>query len=498
MEVVTRDGAVTELDVTDEPTFSYADGSGFVAASIPCATPDRDLKGGIVRIDAASPWFGLIDDMPAAGSPLEAIGYGYVGAWQRREALYRDQQMGPWADRTFDGKSSNIGVSIDGNLRFQVEAGRYLPASDGNTLAGFAGAWRTIPRTTSSVVSFSWSRPDSPYTRIRLYAGLVGAVPSSGMEATWGLPVWGIDTGKGGSATVPIDKTHDCLMFVVGPGTSGYTAESGFSVYIASINVYGVPDISPLGLIVNTTNVLGNILDNEIDTHYLPAGRRGFIGDAGASVLSQLAFGMSTPASKIETLQSITGWRFGWYSERVGGRHVPVPVWEPPATVPSYRIDLDETGVELDTGTLEPMASAVDVVWSSPDGRPQVTRVYDTDPTHRLVALGMDTAATAKVVEVAAQVTTTAAAQSIGALALQSMGRDQLRGSGPMIVRDLGGNIVPASRVRPNRLAIVSGAGRKTVAMVREVKATGDALCEPTLDNSSYRLDVALARLAAR
>lgn len=42
----------------------------------------------------------------------------------------------------------------------------------------------------------------------------------------------------------------------------------------------------------------------------------------------------------------------------------------------------------------------------------------------------------------------------------------------------------------------MSGAGRKTVAMVREVKATGDALCEPTLDNSSYRLDVALARLA--
>ena len=492
MIAITRDGITYPLALADEPTCSLIDGSGYGSASIPCSVPDIDLRGAIVRVDLADPWYGIIIDNPRQGDPLQVAGYGVVGTYQRREALYCDTAISPWVERTLENRNPNMSCDpTPFRLRIRFEGGTSL----GTRSNGF---WRRLPETTSGLLTFSWSRP-STNVRITVIYGIW--TDNDNGDETVAPDEWSVtvaNSGSGsltGTASVTMDSgAFNCVLIRV-DCPSGYTPGSDTAVWFSLVRLYGVAGVtSTTGI-----NVVTDILEQEIDPYYLPADRYDWLAE-DSTVVRPLVYEPGTANSKLETLQTLTGYRYGWYTERVGASLLPCPRWEAAASAPIYRIDVDEASESsLDSGSLEPLASAVDVVWADSGGQTQVTRVYDSDPTHRLVQLGMTTDTTAKVAEVQADTESATTAEAIGTLAAAEYGRDQLRGDITVPVRTLAGVVVPGSRVRPNRMALVYGMSRRPLlAMVRESESTGDSICRVTLDNTPYRLDAALARLSNR
>ena len=484
MLIITRDGKTYSPRLLGEPTYSYSDGYGYLQASVPCVVPDADIRGAQVRLDLAVPWWGVVLEQPKQGEVLSAVGHGIVGTYQRHEKLYLDPDLTAWQETSYEGRNPRLMASVE-NTRLR------LAMEDGVTVGTIQnGFWRSVPSSSSSRVTFSWSRPNNTFN-LRLYSGVQGtAAASDGQPATW-TQQWEQVEDAGnltGSASVDITDAHDAL-YLYARATGAYAPSGAKSVFFSAVKVYGA------GLTtVNAGTVAAHIVGSEFDPAYVPS--TAWLA-ADTTSVEPCVFGPSNPNPKLDELQTYSQHRFGWYSERVGGIWLPCPHWEPRPTEPTYLLDLDDaSSADMDAASFGDLISAADVVWQNSKGVQQVTRRYDTDATHRLVALGMNTATTAVVREIPAQVSATSAAQAVGDIALSELGADQVKGSGTWSeVRTIAGARVPASAVRPNSMVRLYGLDKPYDVMITETEGLGDASVRITLDNSSDRLDVALSRL---
>ena len=269
-----------------------------------------------------------------------------------------------------------------------------------------------------------------------------------------------------------------------------YTAGSDTAATVSNLTLYGIDGVTS----TTTNNVFDDVVDNEIDTDYLPAGAayRAWI-DAEATVVTPLVFGHTTADAKFSELTKYAANTYGWYMERVAGIPYCVPHWYALSTTPDYVIQLDRAErYDIDESSIDDLVSAVRVTYQDTIGRTQYLDVTDTDTDHPLVALGIT-----RYGQVSAQTASTATASAIGTVYLQEHARTQAQGSvTTRYVMTANGAEVYLPSIRPGRMCRLLGLpdGYKD-CIVKRVTCTGDEVATIELDNSPYRLDVLLARL---
>ena len=266
--------------------------------------------------------------------------------------------------------------------------------------------------------------------------------------------------------------------------------------------------------------------------------------------------------SQLDFIQSVLAFgndSFGWYPEWVNGaRHIGPHLYAQ-STTPDYVLALRDASQMLDGGSMEPLASSVRVVFNNGASAVDVT---DTDPTHLLVKLGRVKWATIDVATTDTTAASTAGAKYLTEAgreqikgstkhltkkqkaaerkrlhnmshkersaynkqahklhALEARRRSRWRrnlatakgmGADAFGVMGVGGNIpaglvrtlngatVPYSSIRPGQmLRMFTHDGIKD-ATIREVTCVGERSASITVDNSPNRLDILLARIAAK
>ena len=117
-----------------------------------------------------------------------------------------------------------------------------------------------------------------------------------------------------------------------------YAPGSDTVATVTDLTLYGIDGVTS----TTTNNVFDDVVDNEIDTDYLPAGAayRAWI-DAEATVVTPLVFGHTTADAKFSELTKYAANTYGWYMERVAGIPYCVPHWYALSTTPDYVIQLD-------------------------------------------------------------------------------------------------------------------------------------------------------------
>ena len=288
---------------------------------------------------------------------------------------------------------------------------------------------------------------------------------------------------------------------------------------------------------------------DSVPTWLLPAGAqyRAYMLGSGYSITAPNVVDLD-PIAAIQALQAYQNFDFGWYSEWVGGKRMVLPHFTPRSTTPDYVLALRDASQLLDGGNMDPLASAVRVVFN---GGSSAVNVYDTDPTHTLVRLGRVKWATLEVTT-----TDSGAATTAGGAYLTQAGKDQIKASvtaynkwnkkkhtakqrkaydkahpGPThaqrkqfasdlvssksagrsdfgtyavagaipagLIRSINGGTVPYDSIRPGQmLRMFTPSGPKD-ATIRELSITGTS-ATITVDNAPNRLDILLSRIASK
>jgi len=282
----------------------------------------------------------------------------------------------------------------------------------------------------------------------------------------------------------------DASVIGLGVNTSSYSVSTTNNARFHSVKVFGVPAVTS----TTTTNVLTNVLDNEIATAYLPAGAdyRAWLGTE-STVVEPLVFDSCDASTKIAELAKYAAWDYGWYMELVAGEPACVPQWVARSTTPDYVVRLDlAVSYDLDESSFDELVSAVRVNYQTADGRSAFTDVLDTDTTHPLVAQGIT-----RYGDISVQTSSSSTATAIGNLYLAENGREQVKGS--IVTRRVmtsTGADVYLPDIRPGKMVRVYGLpdGQRD-CILKRVSCTGDTICTLELDNEPYDLAIALARI---
>lgn len=471
------------LKLDGPPVFSAAQGIGYEAATIPCELSEWEREGVLgatVHIHGTG-WRGIVTRRPSDHEPLLARGWGWCGTLGRREAIYCATQ--------FLGELEDYSGEADRN-----------PGAFDVSIAGGVITMGQAPNTTATTGDnrgYAY-RGDQPLTKIVFDANVNHADVFLSVR---GLDASGKPTGSPYNKTATGTQTG--LSFTFGAGVYGFRAIAYCNVATSTpsrfdkwVKMWNVKLYATSISTVNTGNVARDVIANEIDPLWLPAGNEylAWIDDE-PTVIEPLVFGSSPANAKFETLSVHAANEYGWYSELVNGVEECVPHWFPRSTTPDYVLKVSECEiVELDESSLDELASVVRVHYKTIDGRATYTDVTDTDPTHPLVRLGIT-----RYADVSAQTSSSTTATAIGTLAAAENGRRKVKGS--VTTRKLlsiTGVLADPYAVRGGQMVRVLGLrGGYADAIVRRVEWCGDMLTL-TLDNDGYRLDIALAKLSVR
>ena len=480
------------LTTDGQPVFSSVMRGGYEQAQIDVQLDDEERYhaiGARLRIhgDTGIVWQGVVTRRPGRGEPLVAQGWGWYGTCDRREAVYCATDHEGWVERTYVGRYSDT-------IRYRNDATALRFTAKGSVDTGhYNGAMRLIPTTSGSYISLSWGRPDTDWT-LSLSWGTYAPTTPSGYEPSGGYTGTQTIVAAGGGATTgdfthTISDTHDLLTLSV--QYSGSLATLNEACYFHSIKVYGSGDLTT----VSTKNVAADIWSKEISTDALPSGSAYLAWvDAEATTVEPLTFASTTANVKLDELMKHAANTWGWYMERPGGIPYCVPHWYAISTTPDYIVQLDRAeSYDLDESSLDELVSVARVHYRDPGGRERTEDVTDTDTTHPLVALGIT-----RYGDLRAQTSYSGNAALIGAQYLDEYGREQVKGSvTTREVLSVTGADVYLPDIRPGRMVRLLGLpdGYRD-AVVKRVTCEGDAIATLELDNSPYRLDIFLARIA--
>lgn len=462
------------LTLDGPPQFSVARFGGYEAATIPCQLSDEErlnVLGARVRIHGVTRivWQGIVLRRPGRDEPLIAQGWGWCGTLGRRKVQFCDTQFLGDLQDTEGVNAAAFRRNISGGVIKIVQS----PATT-STAGDRAGYyyWGDVPlESLSMTVNVAHAK-----VSFRIYTS---DTPGALSTAVYTKTATGVQTGQ----TADLDGHYG---FVIDVYTDEGSTPSRDDTYATcyDLKLYGTAITSP-----TTSAVIGNILTNEIDSDYLSA-----VGDfieTETTVIEPLVFDSCDANTKLKEITKYAASDFGWYMEA----QTCLPHWTPTSTTPDYVIRVDEAeSYDLDESSLDELVSAVVVKYQDVNGKSVTTTVTDTDATHPLVALGIT-----RYGEVDAQTTSAATAAEIGALYLAEKGRAQLKGSvTTRTVYTATGAPAYLPDIRGGQMALVTLPDGPRECIIERVECTGDAIATITLDNTGYRLDVALARLAKR
>ncbi len=464
------------LSTDGQPRFSVARFGGYEAATIPCLLDEEErmtVLGATVRIHGVTGivWQGIVLRRPRRGEPLLVQGWGWCGTLGRRKALYADTRfLSDMRDHTVEGRNAGaFDCSISGGIVTMGQA----------------------PNTTASASDFRgyYYLGDLPLTRLTFSANVNHADVLLEIK---GLDANGVPFGNAYQKTSVGAQTG--LSFTFAPGTYGFYAVCVVEVTPSTPSRYDkwvkVWDMTLYGTGVTpltTSNIVTDILSNEIDARYMPA-PGGFI-EAEPTVIEPLEFDATDANTKLREITKYAAYDFGWYME---GQEC-LPHWTPTSTTPDYVIRIDDAeSYDIDESSLDELVSAVVVKYEDANGTPTTATVLDTDPAHPLVQLGI-----VRYGEVEAQTASAATAADIGSLYLSERGRAQVKGSvTTRAVYTAAGTPAYLPDIRCGRMALVTFPDGQRQCIIERVECVGDSIATITLDNAGYRLDIALARLA--
>ena len=468
------------LSTDGPPVYSSTVLGGYERAEIRCEPDDTQrihARGATLRIHGQTGivWQGIVTRRPGRDEPLIALGWGWCATEGRREALFCDTRTSEWSQVRVSPWLSAIGVQAEGaNIRFPIPAGSF----GGYT----ASIEREIPPTTSLRLSFTYARPvSSCYVQVYVADGGVWKSVSLS-ENTAGAKT----VNETGTA---LNKILIGLWFNAPYNPAADTS----SAFISDLKLYGVAGVTS----ATTHNVFDNVVDNEIDDFYLPAGDgyRAWI-QPETTVIEPCVYPSSDAAFKFTDLTKHVAFDYGWYTEMVAGHPFCVPHWTQRPTTPDYIIRLaDAEGYDIDEASLDELASAIRVNYQRADGKAVYTDVDDPDDTHPLVRLAMR-----RFAEITVPTASATTAATVGALAASEQGREQVKGS--VTTREMltaTGAAVYLPDVRPGATARVMGLpdGMRDCT-IRRITCRGEEVADIELDNAPYRLELVLALLAKR
>jgi hypothetical protein len=470
------------LDLDSEPVFSSTLPGGYETATLDCELSDEqrlNVMGGRLRIhgETGIVWQGIVSRRPGEAEPLTALGWGYSATMGRREALYCDTALTPWASSDAAGNAPGTSIGTDSaTLQFVLQPGSY---KTGNIM----GIWREIPSTTSLRFTIGgFSRPSS-YFRVDVYVR---------DGSSYGTAKATISTTGAQDIDVSGGTDYNAIKLVL-KLTSDYSPSSTIAPALSGLKVYGVAGVtSP-----TTYNVAYDVFANEVATDHLPSGAAYLAWlEAQATAVEPLVFASCSAAGKMLELAKYAAFDYGWYMELVSGTPYCVPHWTARSTTPDYIVRLEEAeSHDLDESSIEELASAVRVSYQTAEGRSTYTDVLDTDTSHPLVALGIT-----RYGDLQLQSASSTTATTYGGIYLSENGREQVKGR--VVTRNVytaAGAPAYLPDLRPGKMVRVMGLpdGQRD-CIIKRITCAGDTLATIEMDNDPYRLDILLARLAKR
>jgi hypothetical protein len=435
------------------PVYSSAVFGGYEQAQVTCQLSDEERMnalGGRLRIHGMTgiAWEGVVTRRPGRNEPLIALGKGWAATWGRRKADYCDTSLNSWPyeETTANNTSWSFGIGV-ADLICSIPAGTWATGTRSSVMRHFDN--ETSVRITGTV--------DLPHanTELLFYKTDNGTSSSAGTVAS------------DGAFTIDITATALQRVFIIARTTASYSPATDVEVKISDLKVYAMGVTS-----VTTTNVIKDVLTDEVPVEYLPA------------------------STKIAEVAKYAAYDYGWYSEMVGPTPCTVPHWTPRSTTPDYVVLLSEAeAYDLDESGLDELSGATRVRYQSIDGRSVYTDVIDTDASHPCVALGIR-----RYTDLDVQTSSAATAASLGAVGNSETGREQVKGSvSTRTVRTKYGAEAYLPDVRPGSMVRVMGLpdGQRDV-IAKRVTLTGDTIASLELDNEPYRLDILLSQLEKR
>lgn len=462
------------LDVDGEVSCSSAIFGGYEQAQIPCLLSDeqrKHVRGGRLRIHGKNGifWQGIVTKRPDATEPLIARGWGWCATWNRRAAMFCDTSLTAWSERSNEARDAFMACTVD-------SAGLLITLEADYTFDGWNGFVRDFFPAVTGVVSFDWARSNN---NIRVHWIADGAETEV------------VPAGSGAMSGSVSASVTDLDSFIVGINATSFTAGANSHVRFSNVKVYGVSGVTS----TTTTNVLNNIIDNELEYFYMPIGAayRQWIGSE-TTAIEPLAFDSCHAEAKIEELTRQVAWAYGWYMEPIdaSGTRACVPHWYARSTTPDYVVRLEEADdYDIDEAGLDELASAIRVGYTDTTGQPAYTDVLGSSGP-------LCDAGITRYADVAAQTTTGTAATAIGTVALADMSREQLKGTVTTAkVYDTNGAEVYLPTIRPGRMVRLTGLPQGAVdARIERVTLADDVTATIELDNEPYDLSLTLARLA--
>jgi hypothetical protein len=458
---------------------------GYEAAEVPVEWyPEdfRDLLGARLRIHGESgiAWQGIVKRRPSRDDPLQAQGWGWCGTLNLDKRIYAKTDWPSELTERRDAAQNSAAFSTSvsgGTIMMSQSPGTTCDAGDRVSV----WYWGDVPLDRLEFDGYV----NHADVSLRIYAS---TAPSGFGSLVYNQTA----TGTASSQTADLGGAYGFAIMCHVDVTPSTPSRMDKYVTVSNGVLYGT-DLAT----VDTSSVAEHIIDNEIDSMWLPAGDayRAWI-ESESTTIEPLVFDSCDANSKFDELSKHAAYDLGWYVEHVGGIPYCVPHWSPRSTTPDYILKVDEAeSVDIEEAALDELVSVMRVNYETADGRPTHTDVTDTDPDHPLVRLGIT-----RYGEITAQTSSEATATTIGQLALTEKGRAQVKGSATTryLYTATG---VPAylPSVRPGEIVRVMGLEQGHVdCIVRRLECAGDEIATLTLDNEPYRLDIALARLAKR
>ena len=481
----------------DEPEYTEGEG-GAVSARVRCRIErHRDrLIDATVRIvpPKGLPWIGRVAraqggrgvyDLTCTGAQAD-LARVLVGPLS-----YCDTAFSGWQERTIDTRETRIKMAQTNNGFEAVwEIGTTYAANRAN------GAFLRIPVTDGCRVVFDWSRPSNAYQYL-LCGGTGG---TTGEATSWGTAIETQVAGSGvttGTATIDVDKADVSSLLILMRCSVEVTPTDGSGnrhFRISNIKVYGVDGVTS----VTAPTVIRDVCDR-LPAWALPEGDeyREYIDATDTTVIEP--FVVDHTASALDVISDIAAFRdrdFSFSPRLIGGRYVPVPVYEARDTTPSYVCHADDLDGPIAGGGIETLADAVRVSFSDADGRTRYIDVIDDSEDNYLSTIGRSQHSRLGVPTASATT-----AELMGQRYLQSRRRQRVIGTPTLSkpIHDMAGAEVLPCQIERGRWIRVHGTQEGTIdARISETTKTGAMRVRMSLDDTPTGLDAALAMLTVR
>ena len=488
----------------DEPEYTEGEG-GAVSARVRCRIErHRDrLIDATVRIvpPKGLPWIGRVARAQGGRGVYDLTCTGAQADLARvlmGPLLYCDTRTSEWNERTaYSRAGSTMQAQVQGPYLAIGMAGGTYPANAYNGLS------RRVPATSGESVTFEWYRP-TQYLELTLHTATAApGISSTGVEyetASLNL-VWSrAGDGAGGtsgavSATLAPAAGYDTFdMLLLQARFTTERTLPGSSVRFSDMKVYGVDGVSS----PTAPTVIRDVCDR-LPAWVLPEGDeyREYIDATDTTAIEP--FVVDHTASALDVISDIAAFRdrdFSFSPRLIGGRYVPVPVYEARDTTPSYVCHADDLDGPIAGGGIETLADAVRVSFSDADGRTRYIDVIDDSEDNYLSTIGRSQHSRLGVPTASATT-----AELMGQRYLQSRRRQRVIGTPTLSkpIHDMAGAEVLPCQIERGRWIRVHGTQEGTIdARISETTKTGAMRVRMSLDDTPTGLDAALAMLTVR